>query len=356
MSAKAPEQSRRRRAEADPSAGRLYVAAAFLATTIIVGAAGYKAIGSDDWTWFDAFYMTLITLSTVGYGETLPGMDTTPWAREWTLALILTGTGSLLYFVSMLTAFVVEGDLRGMLGGRRMKRIIDSYRQHFIVCGAGTTGRHIIGELIATKTPFVAVESHEERIEELLEEFGDDLIYVKGDATDDDVLEEAGIRLAAGLLSALRDDRDNLMVTITARSLNDNIRIVARAVEPGTERKLRKAGADSVVSPNYIGGMRLVSEMIRPSVVQFLDVMLRDKQNNVRIESVVIPHNSRVDGMPLKNSGIRERTNLLIIALAEPDGAYVYNPGPDHRLASGQTLVVMGGADEVGSLAGVIAM
>ena len=140
------------------------------------------------------------------------------------------------------------------------------------------------------------------------------------------------------------------------RALQDHLDIRTVLGQASHPDVLRKAGADSVVSPNYIGGMRLVSEMIRPSVVQFLDVMLRDTSANVRIESVVIPHNSRVDGLPLKNSGIRDRTNLLVIALAEPDGEYVYNPGPDHRLASGQTLVVMGNAEDVGALGGVIAM
>ncbi len=332
------------------SAGRLYIAFAFLALVVLIGAGGYKVLGPSEWTWFDAFYMTIITLSTVGYGETLAGMEDVPWAREWTVGLIMTGTGSLLYFVSMLTAFVVEGDLRGLMGRRSMQRLIDNYRQHIVLCGVGTTGQHVLEELIKTKTPYVVIEHDDERISELLEDFGDDFIYIDGDATDDDILVQAGVERARGVLSCLRDDRDNLFVTISAKALNDKVRVVSRAVEASTEKKLRRAGADSVVSPNTIGGMRLVSEMIRPSVVQFLDVMLKDSRRHVRIESALVPAGSPMVGKALRDSGIREQTDLLIIALAEPDGTYVYNPAASQVITAGQTLVVMGETDELGKL------
>ncbi|MCB9666119.1 MAG: potassium channel protein [Alphaproteobacteria bacterium] len=336
------------------SAGRLWVAFTLVMLVVVVGTTGFHLLGRGRWSWFDALYMTVITISTVGYGETLSDMADVPWARPWTLALILSGTGALLYFVSMLTALVVEGDLRGLMERRRMNTRIDACTDHVIVCGCGTTGRHVIGELIATRTPYVAIDSDTERLAELSDEYGEDFVHIEGDATDDAVLREAGVTRARGVLTALRDDRDNLFVTISARSLNDRLRIVARAVEGSAERKLRRAGADAIVSPNFIGGMRLASEMIRPSVVQFLDVMLRDRDRGIRIESVTLPAGTALQGRTLRESRIRERTELLVIAVAEADGSYVFNPGAEHRLAAGQTLVVMGDADDVDRLRGIL--
>ena len=242
--------------------GRLISAAGVLGVVLFVGASSYYAVGEGRWTWYDCFYMTIITLSTVGFAETLEGMNQVPEARAVTIALIVLGSGTLLYFISSMTALIVEGDLQGILRRRSMQRAIGALKEHVIVCGIGTTGRHIATELGAVGIPFVVVDRDRERLEELEEEFGEQLLYVVGDATDDHVLELAGVEQARGVISALNDDKANLFVTISARALNPDARIVAKSIEPSTERKLRRAGADAVVAPNYIGGVRLFSEMV----------------------------------------------------------------------------------------------
>ena len=183
--------------------GRLISAAGVLTAVVLAGATAYFVVGEGRWSWFDCFYMTIITLSTVGFAETLEGMNEMPEARAVTISLIILGSGTLLYFISSLTALIVEGDLQGILRRRSMQRAIDKLNQHVIVCGIGTTGRHIATELRAVAVPFVVLDTDRSRLEELSQEFNDALLYVIGDATDDHVLELAGIERARGVISAL---------------------------------------------------------------------------------------------------------------------------------------------------------
>jgi voltage-gated potassium channel len=277
----------------------------------------------------------------------LPGMATVQGARVWTLLLILLGSGSLVFFVSSFTAFIVEGDIQGALRRRRMQKKIDQLSDHFIVVGVGATGIHVVGELIASKVPFVVVETNEERLVALSEQLGPDFLYVRGDATLDHTLEQAGIMRAKGLAATLREDKDNAFVTITARALNPKLRIAAKVTEDSSETKLKRAGADTIVSPSFIGGMRLASELVRPSVVEFLDKM---RSQDLRVEEVPIPDGSPLIGAPLRETGIRHQSNVLVLAVREPDGAYSYNPGPDFTLVSGQTLVVLCRTEDLNTL------
>lgn len=326
---------------------RLVGAFVFLMTVAGSGTLGYHYMGDGRWTLFDCFYMSVVTLSTVGFAETLPGMNEVPGARGFTVLLIVLGSGTLLYFVSTFTAFVVEGDLLGVLKRRRMNKRIEKLEGHVVVCGVGSTGAHIVDELVATRTPFVAIDSESERLRRLDEETEQPLHYVVGDATDDAVLLEAGLDRARGIIAALHDDKDNLFVTVTARALAPNARIVAKAVEASAIDKLHRAGADSVVSPNRIGGMRLVSEMIRPAVVQFLDLMLRDKQRNLRLEELEIPSDSSMVGVALRDTDIRQKTDALVIAVRAVDGKFLYNPPPDTELTAGMKLVVLAETDKI---------
>ena len=223
-----------------------------------------------------------------------------------------------------------------------LKRLAD-LDDHVIVCGVGATGIHVVEELIATMTPFVAVERDPARIDKLKEEIPKavDITYLIGDATDDHVLEQAGVARARGVIATLPDDRDNLFITVTARALNGKLRIIAKSVEPSTDAKMRRAGADTVVSPNRIGGMRMVSEMVRPRVVEFLDLMLRDKEKNLRIEEVQIPDTSTVVGAELRDTDIRKQTKVLVIAVRRPDGGFIYNPGPATLIEKGMTLILL---------------
>ncbi len=326
---------------------RIYLGASALLLVVGVGTVGYWRIGHGEWGLGDCAYMTLITISTVGYGETLAHMNELPAARAWTVLLILGGSGTLLYFASTLTAFVVEGDLGGALKRNRMQQQIDAMRGHFIVCGAGRTGLTVIRELLATATDFVVVETSEERVREVIEELGQEFLCVLGSAEDDEVLLSAGIDRARGLAAALPADRDNLFVTLSARALNRDLRIVAKAVELHSDPKLRRAGADAVVSTTYIGGMRLCSELIRPQVVEFLDLMLRASDQNLRVSQLEVRGGSSLDGRTLGEAGVSKARDVLIMALRQPDGEYIYLPRPSVVLRPGAHIIVLSDGDTV---------
>jgi len=316
----------------------------------MVGATAYYSVGEGRWSWFDCFYMTVITLSTVGFAETLEGMNEIPEARAVTVTLIILGSGTLLYFISSLTALIVEGDLQGILRRRSMQRAIGTLSEHVIVCGVGTTGRHIATELRAVGIPFVVVDEKGELLEELAEEFEDELLYVVGDATDDHVLELAGVDRARGVICALNDDKANLFVTISARALNPTARIVAKSIEPSTEPKLRRAGADAVVAPNYIGGVRLFSEMVSPKTVAFLDRIVQFGGGiSVGIEAIDIPESSPLAGKRLAETEIRA-AGALVVAVHRADGDYIYNPGSEHLLCAGDSLIVLAESADVEAL------
>lgn len=231
-----------------------------------------------------------------------------------------------------------------------MQRAISTLDNHVILCGVGTTGRHIATELAAVGIPFVVIDSSKERLEELNEEFEEALLYVVGDATDDHVLELAGVARARGVISALNDDKSNLFVTISARALNPRARIVAKSIEPSTEAKLRRAGADAVVAPNYIGGVRLFSEMVSPKTVAFLDRIVQFGSGiSVGIEAIDIPPDSPLVGKMLAETELRE-AGALVVAVHRVDGDYVYNPGGEYLLEAGDSLIVLAETQDVKTL------
>ena len=296
--------------------------------------------------------MMLITITTTGYGEVLPGMDL-PVVRAYTTVLLITGMSVYIYVVAILTTFFVEGEFREIAERRKMEKLLARIHDHIIVCGVGTTGFHIIKELLVARWPLVIVDIDAERVRAVREDLKDigDVPYVIGDAMEDRVLEAAGAGRAWGLIAALPSDRDNLFVTITAREMNRKLRIVAKAVDLRSARKMRIAGADSVVSTNFIGGLRMVSEMIRPQVVEFMDIMLRDKDKNLRIEELNVTKESGLDGMTLGQSNVRQYGNLLVIAVKIPDtDEYIYGPGSDFVLREGMVLVVLGETEHVAKL------
>lgn len=325
-------------------------AAFFFGLVVLSGTLGFYALGHGNWTLFDCFYMTLITLSTVGYGEVLAGMDRIHEARVLTAALIILGSGTLVYFVSTITAFIVEGDLQGIIRRRKMNRAIDRLSSHAIVCGIGSTGRHVATELIHAGHPTVVVDRSSTAIEELEAELGREVPHVIGSAIDDHVLQRAGIERADVVIAALTDDKDNLFVTITARAFNPNARIVAKSVEPTTERKLKRAGATSVVSPNFIGGMRMANEVLRPNAIAFLDRMLRDQgEKKIRIEELLIPTASKLVGLSLASTSLRNQ-GALVIAVRFPSGEFLYNPPGNQPIEGGMTLVVLADVHDVRKL------
>ncbi|MHC5037583.1 MAG: potassium channel family protein [Planctomycetota bacterium] len=320
---------------------RLQIAVAILLMVFIVGVAGYRIMGLS---WVDAAYMTLITLTTVGYGEMTAGDEPglPPWGRVFTMFLLVSGMGVLLYGISTATAFIVEGELSDILKRRKMEKKIAELSGHTIVCGIGNLGRYIIDELVKTNRPFVVIDNDQEIIDhhrELTTEF----LYVLGDASEDTVLRQAGIETASGIVTAFGDDKMNLFVTLTARNLNPKARIVARAVVPQSVQKLTRSGADAAVSTNLIGGLRMISELVRPTVTGFLDIMLREKSKVIRFEEVIIGGGSELGGQTIGRANIQERTGLAVVAVRHGDrDDYTYSPKGDFKLNIGDTLIILG--------------
>ena len=319
-------------------------------TLVFVGSTGFWILGRGRWLYPECIYMTVITLSTVGFGE-LSQMHEVAGARLLTILLIVSGVGALAYVQGNLTALLVEGVIGQVLRRNRMRKAIAKLDRHVVIAGAGSTGKHVIEELVATNTPFVVIDRDVTHLERLSADIvGGRMLYVHGDATDDHTLVSAGIERAMGVVAALTHDKDNLFVTLSARSLNATARIVSKIVEDRADAKMLKAGATSVVNPAMIGGRRMASELVRPEVNEFLDQMLRDKTKNLRIEECVVPEKSSYVGVSLKDSPIRRETKLLVIAVRDKDRSFVYNPDPDHLIDGGTTLIVMGDNESVTKL------
>lgn len=330
---------------------------ALLVIIVIGGGVGYYLIGGGRWSLGDCIYMTVISVTTVGYGEVLRDMDRVPYARGFTMILLLLGTGSIVYFASAVTAFIIEGDLKNVLFASRLKKRMKRMKDHVVVCGAGSTGRHVIEELLTTGMSVVAIDLREGELREIAEKFPRaEFSYIVGDATDDDVMAQTGLERARGLVAALSSDKDNLYLTVSARQTNPGTRIVARCAELSHVEKIRRSGADAVVSPNFIGGMRLVSELLRPAVVRFLDDMLRDRRAAYRIEEVQLGDGAASLGATLRDARVRERFGMTVLAVRASDQqSWVYNPDANEKLGPGMTLVVLGSAEQVAELRRVAA-
>jgi voltage-gated potassium channel len=278
----------------------------------------------------------------VGFAE-LPGIEKVGGARALTSAIILSGMGTVAYFQSTMTALLVEGAIGQAWRRKRMRNSIEALSEHIVVAGVGSTGQHVVEELQSAAKPFVVIDRDLAQLTRLSEEVaGGKLLFINGDATEDEVLKSAGVERAFGVIATLSDDKDNLFVTLSARSMNPKARIVARVIGPDAAAKMARAGADVTVSPNMIGGRRMAGEMLRPAVTEFLDGMLRDREENLRVEEVTVPEQSSLVGHPLRDAPIRREMNVLVLAVRGRDRRFAYNPGPDHVLEAGTVLVVLG--------------
>lgn len=314
-----------------------------LLVVFTAGVIGYVVI--EHWPVLDSLYMTVITLASVGFMEVHP---LTQYGRIFTIFLILGGTGILVYGVSTFIAFVVEGELTDTLRRRKMQKHIEALTNHYIICGAGQSGKYIIEEMIKMLKEFVVIEKNLDTAKSLGNQ---NTLYVHGDATHNSSLQAAGIERARGLVTTLHSDAENLLVVFTAKRLNPKIRVISKAIEEESEQKIRMAGADSVVMPNFIGGLRMASELIRPSVVSFLDVMLRSKEKTIRIDELSISDSSSYKNKTLRETGILSRKDVTVVALRNgATDTYEFNPPADTALTVGDTVILMGNINAISKI------
>lgn len=312
-----------------------------------LGTLGYMGLEGQALT--DSLYMTVITLTAVGYSEIFP---LSPHGRLFTMVLLGGGITWMGVWFGLLTSLIVELDLTHVVRTRRIHKRTASMKDHIIVCGAGRTGRQVIHELEDMNAPWVVLERDPSRVESLLAEYPDGLILAE-DATRDEALLEAGLKDARGLVSCLSADTDNLFVCLSARDLKPDLTIVARAYEEQTMDKLYRAGATHVVSPNVSGAVRMASVLLRPSVVSFLDIATRSSELSLRMEQTAIRPDSALRGKTLAEARIPQATGLIVIALkkgGEEEGRFVFNPVADTRLEEGDELIVLGKADQISRL------
>jgi voltage-gated potassium channel len=333
---------------------RLGMPITLLAVVLLGGALGYQWIGfyyGQTWSFLDCAFMAVISLLTVGYGDDL-GVHQFEGGRVYTIALLLLGAGAAAYSFASITAFVVEGHIHKFFQERRMERNIDGLSSHTIICGCGTTGGHVIDEHKAAGVPFIVIDASAEAIDHARQRTGD-FPFLVGDATDEQVLEQAGIERARALVSCLHEDKDNLFLVVAARYRRKDLPIVVKAIEHGSEGRFRAAGATDVVSPTFIGGMRLASLVVRPHVVGFLDKMLRAK-STARVSEAVVERGSQLDNKNLTDARIQDGLGLSVVALRRPsDDDFVYAPSGETLLTPGTTIIVAGPLDRVHELEGL---
>ena len=318
----------------------------------VVGTVGYMII--EGWPLADAVYMSAITLTAVGYQEVQP---LSPVGRHFTMLLLLGGITWMGIWFAFLTSFIVELDLQNVFRERRVMKEIAGVSNHVIVCGAGRTGRQVAEELTAMGQPFVVIERDPERVERFYD-FDPDGLVLRGDATVDQTLEDAGIERAKGLVASLSADTDNLFVCLSARDFNPDLVIVARAYEEETMPKMYRAGANHVVSPNVSSALRMASVILRPTVLSFLDVATRSPEFSLRFEEAPVTESSQLAGLQLKDARIPEKTGLIVIAVRKADAEgsrFVFNPVAETRLEPGDVLVVLGESDQVKELRAYVA-
>jgi voltage-gated potassium channel len=328
---------------------RLLLAVGVLLLLIAVSTTGYRLLGGHAVTFLQALYMAVITLAGVGYYEVV---DTShnPLLRIFSLGVVLVGVALTVYVFSVVAAFLVEVETTNPFWRRRMQKRINDTTGHFIICGLGDTGRHAVEELQKSGTPHVAIDLLEENVKRLQESHRaviGDLLYVIGDATEEEVLEKAGIARAKGIIIALPHDKDNLVVTVIVRQRFPKMRIVARAADERFSERMLRAGAQSTVSPNRIGGLRMASEMIRPHVVGFLDLMLKAQSQTLRVEQVDISGPPWA-GLQLKDLQLHRNFNLLVLAVKSNTTNQMWVNPPDTLVVQpGCAVILLGDVKDI---------
>jgi voltage-gated potassium channel len=322
---------------------KIYVAVLLLLAVFVAGVFGYKFI--SEYSWIDAFYMTVITITTVGFGEVVPLDDVD---KLFTSVLILSSIFILAYAISVITEYMLSKNNIGNLREKRIHKIIDSMKDHVIVCGYGRNGKQAVEKLIAYKKPFVIIEKDHD----VVDKFGSAALFVEGNASDDEVLKEAGVNRASTLICALPSDADNLFIVLTARQMNPNLRIISRATEETSYKKLKLAGADNVILPEKIGGDHMASLVVVPDLVEFLDnLSVSGEKDSINVEQIPFEKMCLLgQKQAIKDLDIRKKTGCSVIGYKSPTGEYIVNPEPSMILEKDSLLILIGRPVQIESL------
>jgi voltage-gated potassium channel len=306
-----------------------------LALVVGLGTSGYMIL--EKWNFLDSLYMTVITISTVGFSEVNPVSNQ---GRILTMTVLISGLGVLAYVVGTLTRTLVEGQLLEVMGRKKLERQIQKLKDHYIICGYGRVGRIICEEIKKSRpTPLVVIDS-DNTLTPMIEEHG--YLYYLGDATSEETLLKAGILSAKGLATALDSEADNVYITLTAKGLNPDLFVLARAGRRGSEKKLERAGADRVISPHQIGGFRMAQALLRPNVAEFIDFATHDPDIGMHMEEIPVGADSQFSDISLVDSGIRQKFDLIIVAIKKATGEMLFNPASHTRIQIGDTLIALG--------------
>ncbi len=308
--------------------------AMLLSLVLLLGTAGYMLI--EGWPLLEGLYMTVITITTVGYGEVRTVSEP---GRVFTVFLIFSGMGIMAYTLGIVAQIMVEFQVRDLIGRRRLGLKLKNMKNHYIVCGYGRIGSIIAQELKSNGIPLIVVDQNSQFKEKLRSQ---DIPYIIDDATSEDVLVEAGILRAKGLVTVVLSDADNLFITMSARGINPDLFILARADQETSEKKLIRAGANKVVMPYLIGGLRMVHTILKPAVTDFFDFAMQDKTIELEMEELKVKEKSPLNGVRLMDSGIRQDMNVMIVAIRDKAGVMSFNPSSDVAMEAGTTLIAMG--------------
>ncbi|MBJ7985384.1 MULTISPECIES: potassium channel family protein [Bacillus cereus group] len=315
---------------------QLWIAVICMTFVVILGTLGFMTI--EEISLFQAFWMTMITVLTVGYGDVVP---VTPAGKFFALLIIPVGVGIVTYAMGVVAAMIIEGNLFHAVRRKKMDKQIAQLQKHIIVCGCGRVGLQVVHELQEKKIPFVVVDKDESIFEQ------EKLLYVHGDATEDQVLHNAGISKAAGLVAIVANDAENVFITLTARGLNGAIKIVARAEKPETEEKLRRAGANKVINPSSMAGIHIAKGIANPLTVHYIDTVLYGIEQSFVIEEIQVGKDSILASKSLLESNVRNQFDVTILAILR-DGDIIHNPTGQEKLQEHDMIIVFGSVEKLG--------
>jgi len=321
---------------------KIYIAISLMVAILMTGVVGYRFF--SELSWIDAIYMTVITVTTVGFTEVGP---MSPEAKIFTVFLIIASVFIFAYAISVITEYILSRNSLEVLKKKKVKNKISTLSNHVIICGFGRNGNQAAARLKAYKKPFVVVEKHKD----VIERYSDNVLFVEGDANEDEVLIEAGIKRAQYIITTLPEDASNLFVVLSARQLNKNLNIISRASQITSQEKLKLAGANQVIMPDKIGGDHMASLVVMPDLISFMDELSLEGEHTTNLEEVAIEVISeKGEFNSLRDLDLRRRTGCTIIGYIAPDGKYTINPEADMQLQPKSKVIVLGRPEQIRKL------